>query len=210
MPLDAGLSPAVLGLAEWLADCAAWLPGRNDLAEDLRSELAGSAVLRPLLNDWLAREVGLPALDWDAEVLAALRQSHEADLAVALLKEENDRLLDIARFLGAVLWADQLRRTVLKTDRDRLVAQLGADAMTFGLRRAPVMAKALMDGPLSRNSPDPVTAGYALAGALVARVHPCLFDLWRLRLPHLPDAVVLTDRQAEAAWAVLALRGTVL
>ena len=114
----------------------------------------------------------------------------------------------MAQFFGAALWVEQLRLTVLRSDRERLAAQLGAEAMAFGLRRAPVFARALADLSLGRSAPDPVAAGYALCGSLVARARRGLFELFRLRLPDLPEPVALSDRQAQTAWAILALQGT--
>ena len=209
MPLDTGFAPALLRLAEWLADPVAWLPDDPTIPPDLRALLAKNPLLRPLLNDWLAKRHGFAEQARDLPVEMDGARQDEISLAVALLCEPDDRLLDIARFLGAALWVDRLRRTILRSDRDRLAAQLGADAMAFGLRRAPVLAKALMENPLSNTATDPVTAGYALSAALIARAHPPLHDLYRLRMPNLPDPVPLTDRQAQAGWAILALRGTV-
>ncbi|PLL11190.1 hypothetical protein C0V75_18085 [Tabrizicola sp. TH137] len=208
MPLDHPPAVGLFRLAEWLADPAAWLPGDGGLPAELRAELAQSPVLRPLLNDWLTGQAGLVALDGAATLLAEPHSQEEVALAIALLTEPEDRLLDVARFLGAALWADRLRRTLLRSDRDSLAARLGAEAMAFGLRRAPLLARALMENPLAQTATDPLAAGYALSGALVARAHPWLFRLYRLRRPDLPDPIPLTDRQAQAAWAILALRGT--
>lgn len=209
MPLDHGMPPAMMRLAEWLADPAAWIPGDPSLPEDLRAILGQSPILRPLLNDWLARSCGLAAMDWDSTIAEDPARAEEVGLAIALITEPDDRLLDVARFLGAALWVDRLRRTLLRSDRDRLAEQLGAEAMAFGLRRAPILARALMENPLAQSAEGPVEAGYALSAALVARAHPALHALYRLRLPALPDPLPLPDRQAQAAWAILALRGTV-
>lgn len=209
MPLDTGYPVALFRLAEWLADPAGWHPGDPAIPDTYRKILADSPFLRPLLNDWIAQTSGLGEIDWDHMISADMARSEEISLAIALLTEPDDRLLSIARFLGASLWVDRLRRTILRSDRDKLAEQLGAEAMAFGLRRAPVLAKALMENPLARTATDPVAAGYALSAALIARAHPRLHDLFRIRMPNLPDPVPLTDRQAQAAWAILAIKGTV-
>lgn len=209
MPLDHALPPALMRLAQWLADPAAWIPGDADIPDDLRATLGQSPILRPVLNDWLARTRGLSLMEWDAAITDDPSRSEEIGLAIALITETDDCLLDIARFLGAALWVDRLRRTILRSDRDRLAEQLGSEAMAFGLRRAPILAKALMENPLAQSAEGPVEAGYALSAALVARAHPGLHALYRLRLPALPDPLPMPDRQAQAAWAILALRGTV-
>lgn len=209
MPLHDTVGTAALRLAEWLADPAAWLPakaaGQDALPEDLRASMAASPVLRPALNRWLARNAGLDRLAIDPSVLARLASDPDAETAVALLTAAAPTQLQAARMLGASLWANRIRLALLKADRDRLLDQLGADALSFGMRRATVFARPLVELGDTSKADDPVAAGRRLCGALVARVSPVLADLFRLRHPDLPPADALTDPQARAAWSVLAL-----
>lgn len=209
VPLDDTIGAAGLRLAEWLADPAGWLPagsgGLAALPDDLRDAMAASPVLRPALNRWLARNLGLDRLALDQTILARLNADTDADAAVALLTASTAAQLQSARMLGAALWADRIRLALLKTDRDRLTGVLGADAMAFGLRRATVFARPLTEMGAKVPATDPVIAGRMLCAALLMRVAPALADLFRLCHPALPHLVPLSDAQARAAWSVLAL-----
>lgn len=206
MPLDDALGTASLRLAEWLADPVAWLPpgsaGQGALPDDLRESMAASAVLRPALNRWMARNAGLDRLALDP---ARLGSDPNADSAVTLLTATPAVQLRAAQMLGAALWADRIRLALLKVDRDRLNDQLGIDALSFGMRRATVFARPLTELGASSTAADPVAAGWRLCVALLARVDPVLSHLFRLRHPDLPAAEPLTDAQSRAAWSVLAL-----
>ncbi len=205
MPLDDAGNDALLRLATFLADPAGWFAGDAGLDDGLRDAMAASPVLRPLLNRWLAERSGTRGFAPDAAIVAELGRSDEVRQAVMLLTAPEPRLLRTAQVFGAALWADRLRLTVLQRDRERLAQLLGADAFGFGLRRAPVVARALSDLGLSQQAPDPVSAGYALCGALVARARRDLFGLFRLRRPDMPDPVPLTERQAQTAWSIVAM-----
>lgn len=209
VPLDDPIGAAGLRLAEWLADPAGWLPagsgGPAALTDEMREGMAASPVLRPALNRWLARTVGLDRLALDPVVLARLSTHPEAEAAIALLTATPAVQLQSARLLGAALWADRIRLALLKTDRDRLATLLGADAMAFGLRRATVFARPLTEMGGTFPATDPVVAGRMLCAAMLARVAPVLADLFRLCHPALPAVDPLTELQARAAWSVLAL-----
>lgn len=209
VPLDDTIGAAGLRLAEWLADPAGWLSaepgGQVALPDDLRDAMAASPVLRPALNRWLARNAGLDKMALDQAVLARLNTDPDAEAAVALLTAPPMSQPQSARMLGAALWADRIRLALLKTDRDRLAALLGADAMAFGLRRATVFARPLTELGATFPASDPVIAGRMLCAAVLARVAPVLADLFRLCHPALPNLDPLTDAQARAAWSVLAL-----
>lgn len=209
VPLDDTIGAAGLRLAEWLADPAGWLPsgagGQSVLPDDLRDMMAASPVLRPALNRWLARNAGLDQLALDHAVLARLSTDPDSDAAIALLTASPASQLQSARMLGAALWADRIRLALLKSDRERLAALLGADAVAFGLRRATVFARPLTELGAKYPATDPVIAGRTLCAAVLARVAPLLADLLRLSHPALPTVDPLTEAQARAAWSVLAL-----
>jgi hypothetical protein len=137
--------------------------------------------------------------------LARLNADPDSEAAIALLTAPPAVQLQSARMLGAALWADRIRLALLKSDRDRLAALLGADAMAFGLRRATVFARPLTERGATFPATDPVIAGRMLCAAVLARVAPVLADLFRLCHPALPTIDPLTEMQARAAWSVLAL-----
>lgn len=209
VPLDDPLGAAGLRLAEWLADPAVWLPagsgGQVALPDEMRDAMTVSPVLRPALNRWLARNAGLDKVALDHAILARLNADPDSEAAIALLTAPPAVQLQSARMLGAALWADRIRLALLKSDRDRLAALLGADAMAFGLRRATVFARPLTERGATFPATDPVIAGRMLCAAVLARVAPVLADLFRLCHPALPTIDPLTEMQARAAWSVLAL-----
>lgn len=209
MPLDEAPAAGTLQLAGWMADPAGWLPaGMSEIAglpRPMLDSMAASPVLRPALNRWLMRQVGLDRIALDVAALARLFADPQAGAAVALLTASDAAQVQAARMLGAALWADRIRMALLKSDRDRLAQDLGTDAMAFGLRRAVVFARPLTELGAASAAPDPVTAGRALCAALLGGVSPMLATLFRLRHPGLAAQEALTPAQAQAAWSVLSL-----
>ena len=206
---DAGTTP-LLRLSAYLADPAAWVAGDYGLADGARAMLASSRVTRPVLNRWLAERAGIANLGFDARFVAALDENEEISRGLGLCLADRETLDRIARFFAAAIWQDRLRLAVLKADREALLAELGPDALDFGLRRAPVFARALQEVPLPRDM-GAGPAGVALCAALIDRAHPALFALFRLRFPDPPAApVALSEKQVQTAWALIALQGIIL
>lgn len=192
----------LLRLAEWLADPAGWFAGDDGLPPDHRAALAASPMLRPALNRHLSRHIGIPGITMADSFVAALAQDDDTARATALATASGDHLHRAAQYLGAALCQNRLRTAVLRSERDRLTALLGDDAMAFGLRRAPLLARALQDLPLA-TSDDPLAAGRRLCASLIRRASPTVHAIFRLRQSAPDEPVDLSDPQARAGWAVL-------
>lgn len=195
-------SDRILRLAEWLADPAGWLPGGDGLDPDLRAAMAASPLLRPALNGHLSRRIGTREIALDAGFVAALMRDDDLARAAALVIAPQDALHRAAQFLGAALCQERLRAAVLRTERARLSEILGEEALGFGLRRAPLVARALQALPLAGGG-DPLAAGRILCASLIHRASAPLLGLFRLRQAEAVEPVSLTQAQAEAGWAVL-------
>lgn len=214
MPLDddtaARSRMRLVRLAAWLGDPAEWAPdGGGDAGLDAgaRQAMAQSAVLRPVLNRWLADGMNLAALPFEPGFPEVLAQDEDTALAALVVTAPAAQLDVILRLFGAAVWQDRLRLAVLRTEREQLAATLGDDAMAFGLRRAPVLARALADPALMPASGDAIAAGRALCAALVARAHPALLAALALRWPDMTPPVELSERQVQAARTILYLQG---
>ncbi len=206
MPLDEADRPAFLNFAGWLADPARWYRGETGIDPGLQAAMAGSARLRPVLNDWLAGQVaqGGPALA--AGLFAGVARDEGKALALGLLTAPDAVLERAARLFGAALVAERLRQAVLRSDRQRFADLLGPEAFDFAQRRAGVFARPLAGLSLA-DADDPVAGGLALCGSLIACEGQALFALFRLRCPQVAGPVALDARQVQAARAVLVLQG---
>lgn len=192
----------ILRLAEWLADPSGWFAGDDGLHPEQRAMLADSPLLRAALNAHLTRRIGTRDVALDAGFLAALAQDDDLARASALATAPEDSVHRASQFLGAALCQDRLRMAVLRADRDSLAASLGPEALGFGLRRAPLLARALQSLPLAGHN-DPLVAGRCLYASLIDHASTALHGLFRLRQSDPADPVPLTDVQAEAGWTVL-------
>ena len=81
-------------------------------------------------------------------------------------------------------------------------ALLGDDAMVFGLRRAPLLARPLHALPFAAGD-DLLAAGRRLCASLIHHASPPLHSIFRLRHADPSDPLDLSDPQARAGWAVL-------
>jgi hypothetical protein len=195
-------SDRILRLAEWLANPAEWFAGDDGLGADHRSSFVASPLLRPLLNRHLSKRIDTARLPLDQDFVATIASSDEVARAIALATAPEATLHRAVQFLGAALCLGRLRTAVLRSERDHLTGLLGPDAMGFGLRRAPLIARALQSLP-EANSADPIAAGHILCASLIHHASPQVHGLYRLRQDQPAEPVALTDAQARAGWDIL-------
>lgn len=209
----------VLGLAALIARPWARMGRAAALDEALVARLQSAPLGRTALDAATRAALDLSALDPSEGFLKALATDPRAQLAARLVLAPEAAQMRVLARLAAAIEQERIRGAVLRRDRMRLAVCLGEDAMTWGMRRAPLVAEPLaalaapdLDLPEPPEPPATVPpganpllgAGRALLLHLLTEAEPGLAALADHVLPgptadiQRPDAA-----EADAAWRVV-------
>lgn len=152
-----------LGLAALMARPFARMGVSADLDGGMVARLQASPLGQKALDAATREALDLPGLAFSETFLRSLGTDARARLATQFVLATDQTRHRVVLRLAAAMEQDRICQTVLRRDRLRLMACLGEDAMTFGLRRAPSFASALaalalpqLDLPETTEPPAPV------------------------------------------------------
>ena len=166
----------------------------------------------------MVQELELDTLELSPRFVIHPATNDRMRLAAQLVLSDQEVIDSVILTLAAALVQRRIRSAVLRRDRARLEALLGADAFGIGLRRAPVFAPALGDlGAVDLRLPEDVdeaeitsqdnplyTEGRALVHALLHAQDPALARLLLLQVPgDAPRDMVPNEAQQAEAWRLI-------
>ncbi|PTW56649.1 hypothetical protein C8N35_111112 [Breoghania corrubedonensis] len=112
--------------------------GLNPLNADTLKKIASVRSFQAPLNLALARHLGLTDLAIEPGLARDLAERPDAKLVIGFLKLDPGALLDISKYCAAAQLYPQIRRCVLKSNRQKAQAILGSEAFVIALREVPV------------------------------------------------------------------------
>jgi hypothetical protein len=210
-----------LGLAALMARPFARMGGAAALDAAMVARMQKGPLGQSALDAATRASLDLSALEFSTGFLRSLGTSEQARRSVQFVLAPLTAQHRIVLRLSAAMAQERIRTSVLRRDRLRLLACLGEDAMTFGMRRAPRSAPdlaGLMPGvPDLPEAPDPMAlvppernplfaGGRSLVLHLLGVVEPPLAVLAGHLLPVGPAGPDLSPDAAQtaAAWGIVA------